>query len=328
MSPVVEDDYFGFGISVLSRNIDPALALIAKIIKTPKFDDDEIARQKKVQMGDVLSRKHSMFGYALDRFNNSVFPEHPYGLPPDGTEASLSSLTADAVRQWYKDTVEHKKPVVVIVGDTQGTNLAGYFVRNFSGSRFEEIKLPEEFAKALANRAKIEEPFDSKQSLVLLGFQAPPEADEDSYTVTVLENLLSGAGSDLPEQVPGDLSVRYEPRPRSGTIAVCATTSPENEEKVLTLLQEALKGIFETPILYKNYRSSVNAAVGKYQIRQQAREYQIGMVMRSVLSGKGIEGLQDNIARLQETGQEDLPEVARRIFNLEKSVTVRLHGRS
>jgi zinc protease len=328
IAPVVEDDYFGFAISVLSRNVEPALGLIAKIVRTPKFDDEEIQRQKRVQIGDILGRKHSPLEYAFDRFHELIFKDHPYGLAPDGLETAVTALTGDAVRQWYKETVEHRKPVVVIIGDTQGTNLAGYFVRNFSGSRFQDVKLTEEFAKAPEAKVSFEETRERKLSLVLLGVQAPPQADEDSYTVAVLERLLAGAGSRLPEQVAGEVSVRYEPRLRSGTMVVYAMTSPENEEMLLARFQEALRSIFETTLLYKDYRSSVNAAVGAYQIRQQARFSQIAFVMQNVLSGKGIEGLQENTALLQETAQEDLADVARRIFNMEKSVTVRLHGRS
>src|SRR5204863_424733 len=81
-----------------------------------------------------------------------------------------------------------------IFGDTLGTSLARYFVRNFSGSRYQDARLPESFAKALEKRQVLEETWNNSQSVVMLGFQAPPEGDDDSYPIRLMELLFDGMG--------------------------------------------------------------------------------------------------------------------------------------
>jgi predicted Zn-dependent peptidase len=93
------------------------------------------------------------------------------------------------------------------------------------------------------------------------------------------------------------------------------------------VLSSELQRLANTPIPYRDYRAAVNAATGRFMIRQQYRFCQIADVMKSVLAGNGIAGFQDCLARLQDVKQTDLQEVARRVFKIEKSVTLRLHGK-
>ena len=93
-------------------------------------------------------------------------------------------------------------------------------------------------------------------------------------------------------------------------------------------MQEELRRVFASPLLYKDYRSALSAAIGRLQIAQQSRYLRIAMIVRSVLAGKGLDGVQEYTARIQDVSQDDLPDLARRVFDFGKSVTVRIHGHS
>ena len=334
VSPIVEDDSFGILFSVLSRNAEPAFDQLFEMVKSPKFDPDEFSRQKALQLALVRKEKRSADSYPQALVDQSLFTDHPYGLNAHGSEASLASLTAEAVQAWYKSLVENRKPLVVIVGNTQGTSLARYFVRNFSGSRYQDVKSPEGFAKPLEKRQLAEGTWDNGQSVVLLGFHAPPEGDEDSYPLRVLEHHLRGMGGRLYDQLRDRqglayaVAVHYEPRLRGGKISISASTSPEKEESALKGLEDEIRRLLETPLSYKDYRASINAAAGSYWIEQQDRFSLISRLVRYALAGKGIEEISEYPTRLQSVREDDLSQVAQRIFKLEKAAVVRLHGRS
>jgi zinc protease len=329
ISPVVEDDYSGFRMSVLSRNITPALDLLGQMVQSPELEDADIEREMELQLQEIRGRKSRPLEYVSQVFDQVLFKEHPYGLTAAGEEGAVAGLKPDAVRQWYGEYIRRRRPVIIIVGDTQGTSLAGYFVKRFSGSRFQDVALPQEFVAAPEASAAFEDSLSADRSIVALGFQAPPQDDDESWTVEVLQSLLAGGrfGTRPPDEV-SEVSVEYEPRLRAGSIMAFAVTSPANEEKALKLLEQEMLSIIETPLSYKDYRSSVSFSSGRHTIHQQSRFAEIDMLMRNFLAGSGIEGLSDHTMRLQEVTQEDLPEAARRIFNMEKRVTVRLHGRS
>ncbi len=332
MIPVVDRDYFGVRLSVLSQNIEPALELLAEMIQSPGFSDEELAHQKAMQSALIREEELCAARHASELLDGGLFKDSPYALAPYGNVATLASITPPMVKEWYNSTVHNKKPVVVIIGDTQGTSLAEFFVRRFSGSRFQDTKLPEEFAKPLTSRALVEANLGTGASRLILGFQAPPIGDEDSYALAVLGELLAGEGGRLVEQLvysqglAYDVSFRYGAYVRGGSVQIGVTASSADEDKCAKALESELKKLLDGPITYREYRSAVNATIGAYGISQQDKMHQINQTARDLISGATLESAQDVVTRVQDVKEEDLPDVARRILNLNNSVTVRLHG--
>jgi predicted Zn-dependent peptidase len=148
----------------------------------------------------------------------------------------------------------------------------------------------------------------------------------------VLQSYASGSGGkfvqDIQDQqgIAYGVSLKYEPQIRGGSITACASTTAGNEDAVLKAIQEEVQQIVTGPITYRDYRSAVNAAVGNYWINRQIRFSQIIAIVQNVLAGKGVDGYQDIPTQLQGVKQEDLHDVAQRVFRMEKAVIVRLHG--
>jgi predicted Zn-dependent peptidase len=78
----------------------------------------------------------------------------------------------------------------------------------------------------------------------------------------------------------------------------------------------------------RDFRSAVNHAVGIHAIRAQVRSKQIKDLAENLLAGKGKEGYYAIPKELQDANEEDLKAIARRIFNMNTAVIVRMHGRS
>jgi zinc protease len=330
VEPVVTDDYFGFNFSILSGNFDAGFNLLKQAIKTPVFGKEALDRQRNAQIREGLRRKASEAN-ALDLVHQALFQGSSYSSNGLGTEAGLAGITPDSLLGWYNEYVKNRKPFVVIIGDTKGTSLALHFVKEFSGSRMQDVKLPEARVKPLAKGEVIEQGWKKNQSLIFIGFQAPSVDDEDCYAVTVLENLAGNLGRLSQEiryklEAAHEVSVRYEPRLRGGSLVACATTNSENEAIVLKAIREGLLSIAAGPNSYRDCRSAVNAAVGMYGILNQDRSEQIRRVVVNLMAGKGIAGFQDFPTALQNVNEDDLSEIAKRIFQLDKAVIVRMHG--
>jgi predicted Zn-dependent peptidase len=99
-------------------------------------------------------------------------------------------------------------------------------------------------------------------------------------------------------------------------------------EKSLKSLEEEISRLSDAPVSYKEYRAAVNSAVGSYLVDQQRRPTQISTLVRHVLNGTEIQGMNQHVSQLQAVEQEDLQEVARRFLKMDRSVTVDLQGKS
>jgi len=329
--PVVADEFFGFYFSIFSRNIGDGFKLVVEAVKTPALDPDVLEHRKMLlQLEGMRSPDWK------ESVEASIYPVlfrgFPYSRPAAGTERSIQGITPEALADWYNSYVKDRKPVVVIVGDTEGTSLASYFVRNFSGSRFLQTSIPDAYADPLEERETIEKSWDRSSSLVSIGFQAPPVRDIDRYAAEVLQSYFGDMGSlyrEIEENmgVSSEIHVSYEPRLRGGSFLAYAVTSPDSEEDVLEAFEREFRHFVDRPVAYLDYRSAVNTAVASCHIRRQSPFAEIVDVAMNALAGESIEEFRSYETKLQSVYQEDLKEVAERYFSTEKAVLLRIHGK-
>ncbi len=329
--PIVTPDYFGFHFSILSRNFEAGLKLLLESIRNPAFDSEQINLQKRIQSAKIQNRVQSA-DTARELLNQALFRNSYYSSNAEGNEGSLAAITPAAIQRWYEALVKNRKPIVIAIGDTQGASLASYFVRSFSGSRMQDARIPEEFAKPVEKAESLDRVWNGNHSLILVGFQAPPEDDEDGNAAAVLESFAGGPGR-LAQELRDRLglayqvSLKYNPQLRGGSMVVGAATTPGNEDALLRAVQEELRRIREDPIPYREYRSAVNAAAGAYWIRSQSRFGQISDILKKLLAGKGLDAYQNVPAGVQEVQEEDLKEVTQRILKMNSAVILRVKGR-
>src|SRR5262249_35631208 len=57
LTPVVDDDYFGFILTVLSKNVEPSLKLLLEIVRYPKLDPAEVEKEKAALLARIRRAK-------------------------------------------------------------------------------------------------------------------------------------------------------------------------------------------------------------------------------------------------------------------------------
>jgi|GEM_PF-922330 len=329
--PVVEDDYFGFYFSILSKNFYAGFNLLMDVVKSPVFDTDALDRQKV-----LLSAQHVQYRSWKDSAEDAILPklfnDSPYAGAYSGSDKFLQAFTTESLEAWFEQYIKNRKPVIVIVGDCEGTSLANYSGRHFSGSRFQETELAEKYAEPLEKKESIETAWDRNLSLVSIGFQAPPTGDPDIYAAEVLQSYLGNSGKmyhEIKERlgIAHKLSLYYEPRLRAGSFIAYAVVNPGNEEAVLGALEKEFQRAAAGSYTYRDYRSAVNTAVGAFQLRQQIPLLQIMDVTQSILAGDGIEGYRSFQTKLKSVPAGDLESSAERIFKTDREVSLRIYSK-
>lgn len=332
LTPVLADDYFGFNLTVASENVEAVLALLTETLKSPKFDDAEIARQREILSARLRLQESDAVNVIQRDFLGQLFRGHAYSLDPEGTIATLSSFTPDTVRGWYAKFVHYRKPVVVVVGDTSGTSLAEFFVKNYSGSRYEDMKLPEDFPQPLTEARVDDRSWDETQSLVLLGYQRPPYGDEDSPVLALLREYVAAdgdrffAGLQARQSQAYSYSATAAAGMRGGSLVVRVAGLPADTNKIVDTLRQDAAQWNSPEIPYRDFRAARNAAVARANIDSQERFAQIRDLALAMLSGRDASTLQERLDKIQEVRPEDLQDAARRFLDREKSVTVIRRG--
>ena len=332
--PVVRDDYFGIGFSVLSPNVEACLQMVIELIKSAEFDEDQIEWEKQKQLAAIRLLDQDAELRIRHRATGSLFESHSYSLRPLGNESSVSSISMQDIQEWYAKTIRHLRPVVIIFGDTKGTSLARYFVRNFSGSRYQDAKLPDDYAAPPDERVVIDQrDATTPQSEIVILLAAPPQGDEDAPALDLLVSHLGGPGGVLRLEIQDRkglahaVALRYSRRLRGGSLEIRAATEVGTMDELQKALEGELQKLAETSINFRAHRSALNTSMAAYQALQLSRTLQIDRVVRTVLVGDDVRQLGEYPRRLSEVQAEDVLAVARRFLSPDKSVTVLSRGR-
>ncbi len=242
---VVDDDDFGFVLSVLSRNADRALRIIRDLVEEPAFRDDDMARARLGQLVAIRDARDSAYSRSRELFFQALLPAHSYSLPPHGREEVVAALTPEKLREWYNRLVSRQLPLVVIVGDTDGSALVSSHIAE--GFKRRELDNAIQVKTSQPTAAEKAETRRSGETFLTIGATGPKAGNVDVIAARVLESAMIGEGGRLLQELRDKQSLisagsfHVESMFLGGAIYAYVVTPPENEQRLRT----ALRGEFE-----------------------------------------------------------------------------------
>ena len=330
LTPFVKDDYFGFFLSIPARHASGGLERIKQAIKSPVFDKAEFEKLKK----NALTRlRSSASPNDRSRLTEALFRGHPYAV--EATVQSLENISMEAVKDWYEENIRNVKPFVAIVGDTDGTSLASWFASELSGSRMKDRNGIISSPKPVEKTDITAKGNNIVRSEIALGFQAPSIDDMDVFGVFILEcylkNILretGGASENKQEQEPPyrRINVEYRPFLAGGSFAIYADVKTGEETQSVEILRDKVTGFVSRSLQYAEYQAAMSLAAGIYTVGNQTRRAQIESLTKNQLAGGRLDRYQRFSWNIEQVGEDDFMESARRVLDLNKAVTVIVHG--
>ncbi|HEY9231474.1 MAG TPA: pitrilysin family protein [Blastocatellia bacterium] len=196
---VNEPDFFGYLLSVPSRNADRALKLLRDVIEEPAFRDPDIQPARLAQLGAIRSQRDSPDQQARELLRQAMWPGHAYALPTHGREEVVIKVTSEQLHALHEHAVKQQLPQAFIVGDTNGSALvASQLAEGFRRRELEkalQVKVPQPQA---AERAESRQ---REQSSFALGFAGPKADGKDLPTIEVMKAAMNGEGGRLLQEL-------------------------------------------------------------------------------------------------------------------------------
>ena len=111
------DDWTMFGIRATSEVFDSTWAIFADRVMYPTLAPEDIALIKSQFVSGLRQRRDDPDALAEYLADSIAFVGHPYGIPVSGTEASISSLDAKALRDYHASQFVKSRMLLVVVGN-------------------------------------------------------------------------------------------------------------------------------------------------------------------------------------------------------------------
>ena len=113
-------DETGVTVRCLKKNLLPTLELLEERLLQPKFTEDAFSRLKNQRIESIKNSKTraaNVANIAYSKINYGKF--NILGLPSTGTVESVTKITLDDIKAYYKNYMSRKGMKVVVVGDIE-----------------------------------------------------------------------------------------------------------------------------------------------------------------------------------------------------------------
>src|SRR5205085_8612105 len=195
-------------VNVLAAKAEPAIAILADVVRNPVFQDEEIERLRQQYTDNISVGMNSPGTLASWVASRVVFGDNPYGHPVSGTAVSIERIKRDDVAALHAKYYRPDNAILVIGGDIKADEAFRLAEKSFGDSAKPSTALP---AVASANtttemangkqRVVVVDMPGAGQAAVLLTRRGIARTDPDFFTGIVANSVLSGYSGRLNQEI-------------------------------------------------------------------------------------------------------------------------------
>ncbi len=229
--------------------LQPAVETVARLLKEPSFAPDAVDRVRQQMLSALQERAQSPGAIAQDAFFKTLYGDHPYGSPSDGTPASLNAIARADIQNFHRRYYSAANAVVAIVGDLDrptAEQLANTLVGDLPKG---EPVPPPPPVPALPASQIVRIPHPSSQSHILIGQIGVSRDDPDYYALYLGNHVLGGNGlvSQLSQEIREKRGLAYgaysafSPMQQAGPFLINLQTRNDQADTALQVAQSTLR---------------------------------------------------------------------------------------
>ncbi|MEA3402533.1 MAG: pitrilysin family protein [Armatimonadota bacterium] len=331
LEPYSGRNSFGLTAHFLSGDLPAAAELTVDALFHPTFPTDELERQKQLTLAAIQSRKDNVEAWAYSKVLEELFTLHPYRYMPNGTEESVSALTAEDLRRFHKAYARPSATAVVIAGDVQPEEAFAQIERlagGLTGELQEPPSVPGEPPIQQPRTEVIERP--QQQAIVAYGFHGITVDDPRREILDVLDAVISGSGMPggrLHEALRGQQLVYFvhgvpllglDP----GAFIIYAGTRPESVQTVRGEIERIVRSIAEEPPSDEELERAKQMAIAADRVSLQTNSALAQTIALDVIYGLGADNWEGYAERIEAVTAQQVQELASEILDLNRTAVV------
>ena len=184
------------GVTVHVDRLDPALELLAEIVRRPAFPDDPVHRIRDEQLADILQRAKEPRALASDAAARFIFAaDVPYARPILGRTETVGGLGPNELRTFHEARYPAGSAAIIVAGAMDPDRAREVVTRHFGdwrGAPAAETSF-DVMPRAGETRVHIVHRPGSVQSEIRLGHVGADRPHPEYFALTVMNTILGGA---------------------------------------------------------------------------------------------------------------------------------------
>jgi zinc protease len=276
-------EFSGLSSKFAAKDKEKVLGIIKEILLNPVFDASEFEKEKSRLLVTLEQQKESPRSVIGAYFDTLLYGNHAYGNTINGSNTTVSKLTVNDVKDFYKTNYKPNNAVISVVGDFVSNEMKAKLTKLFSGweksAKDEEnpaskmINIPTENKVLLVNKG------DAKETTFYIGAPGVNRNNPDYVAIDVVNTLFGGRFTSMLNdelRVNSGLtygaSSRFNTLKNGGSFVISTFTAVKTTEPAIDKALEVLNKLHTNGIDEKALSSAKNYVKGQFPPRYETTD--------------------------------------------------------
>jgi len=317
-------------MTLLKKDLDAGLQLLAEILSASTFPVEEIERQKQSVIASIRAREEEPGHVANLKFIEALFPKSPYGRPVEGTAESVKRVDRPGLLEFYQKYYRPNHAILTIVGDVSHQDIIERLGQAFRPWEKGGASVAPPAPPAPGAPTVIKVSRDLTQANIILGHEGVPRAHPDYYAIQVMNYILGSGGfsSRLMESIRNQRGLAYsvysafEPEKYAGSFAVSMQTKNESASEAIRVAIEEIRKIREQGATEEELKAAKDYLIGSFPLRLDTNRKVAAFLSQVEFFGLGLDYPERYPDIVRAVSREDVLRVAKRYLQPEKLIVV------
>jgi len=330
LSTACGEEAASVSMTLLKKDLDTGLQLLAEILSASTFPAEEIDRQKQSVIASIRAREEDPGQVAQVKFIATLFPKSPYGRPVEGTAESVKRVDRPGLLEFYQKYYRPNHAILTVVGDVSHQEAIDRLGKAFrpwekGGASVGPAPRPAPGAPTVIKINK-----DLTQANIILGHEGVPRAHPDYYAIQVMNYILGGGGfsSRLMESIRNQRGLAYsvysafEPEKYAGSFQVSMQTKNESAGEAIRVAVEEIYKIREQGATEEELKAAKDYLIGSFPLRLDTNRKVAVFLSQVEFFSLGLDYPEYYPVIIRAVTREDVLRVAKRYLQPEKLIVV------
>ncbi|HYS78096.1 MAG TPA: insulinase family protein, partial [Candidatus Dormibacteraeota bacterium] len=309
---LIDEDYFGFALSILSKHARRGWEVLTDLIRRPALRHEEIEKERALQLAAQDSIKDQSLPYTFQLFRQAAFGSHPYALPSFGLAVPVQSMKRENLVRWHRAMVRPATMVAAVIGDmeeAEAIDLIGSSIVDWAQEGHGE-KDPGQLIAWGAS--EVVESRRRQQTAQVIGFPTPGLQTPERFPLDVVQAVTSGLGGRFFEEIRGRRGLAYAVhafnyhKVGGGAFAVYLATSPRDEAEARRVLFQEIARLRHEGPRRDELERAVRFVRGTHAITLQNNVQRAYRYADAEVRGIGMEAVQTYPERIGAVGFDEV----------------------
>jgi predicted Zn-dependent peptidase len=313
-----------FNTRVLDEHLAKAFDVVADMVLEPKFAEEDIEREKCVILEEIRMTQDNPEDLVHELFMQNFWSRHPLGKPILGTPETVSALTRDKLRAWFRQWYAPNNIVVTAAGHLTHVQLVELVAERFAKLAPSGLIGGDGVPEA-APHITLRTKHELEQVHLCLGVPALPMTDQRRFAVSVLNNVLGGGmSSRLFQNIRERQGLAYaifselNSYRDTGLLSVYAGTSLETAAQVVRSILDEFRRLKDEPLTEEEVRRAKDHLKGATLLALEGSGQRMNSLARYHIYFNRHFTPAELIAMLENVTAEQVQQIAREFFQPER----------